>query len=48
MGFALNHLIRGGANNLGVVRFIKVRIGVIARFFDVYASTTKFSVIDLI
>ena len=55
MGLALNHLIRGGANNWGggggwggVVGFIKVRIGVTPCFFHVYASTTKFNVIDFI
>ena len=31
-----------------VVGFIKVGIGVIPRFFYVYASTTKFNVIDFI
>ena len=45
VGFHL-HLIRGGTNNWAVVRSIKVRIGVIPCFFDVYASTAKFSVID--
>ena len=32
----------------GVVGFIKVRIGVTPCFFNVYASTTKFNVIDFI
>ena len=38
----------GGGGGGGPVGFIKVGIGVIPRFFYVYASTTKFNVIDFI
>ena len=38
----------GGGGGGGVVGFIKGRIGVTPCFFHVYASTTKFNVIDFI